>query len=230
MILTVGVMWMRISPLEIEQQTFNKALRGFDPVEVAAYLENLAREFESLIAENAELKEKVKILSSKLENYEEIEKTLQETLLTSQKTAEEARRNLEKEADLVIKQARLERQQILEEARTQLSDLNRKIAELQMAKERYLSEFKAFLGAQWHLLENIDSGSGSLPAANATPRRRVRPRGEELERILGELDQLEDQNNADTQKQETAAETLSGIKSPPADTGGQDEQAHREDR
>lgn len=221
---------MRISPLEIEQQTFNKALRGFDPDEVTAYLENLAGEFESLIAENAELKEKVKVLSSKLENYEEIEKTLQETLLTSQKTAEEAKKNLEKEADLVIKQARLERQQILEEARTQLSELNRKIAELQMAKERYLSEFKAFLGAQWHLLENIDSGSESQPAARASSRRRTRPQGEELERILKELDQTEEQGKADNQEEETTAETLPGTKSPPADTGGHDEQAHREDR
>jgi len=221
---------MRISPLEIEQQTFNKALRGFDPVEVAAYLENMAREFESLIAENAELKERVKVLSAKLENYEEIEKTLQETLLTSQKTAEEARRNLEKEADLVIKQARLERQQILEEARTQLSELNRKIAELQMAKERYLSEFKAFLGAQWHLLENIDSGSESRPAASQLSRRRARPQGEELERILGELDQIENQDKTNAQKKEAAAETLSGMTPPPAEPGGQDEQAHREDR
>lgn len=221
---------MRISPLEIEQQTFNKALRGFDPDEVTAYLEHLAGEFESLIAENAELNEKVKVLSSKLENYEEIEKTLQETLLTSQKTAEEAKRNLEKEADLVIKQARLERREILEEARTQLSELNRKIAELQMAKERYLSEFKAFLGAQWHLLENIDSGSESRPAAPQSSRRRTRPQGEELERILGELDQLEGQEKTKPQKEETAAEKLSGMNPPPADTGGQDEQAHREDR
>ncbi len=230
MVLTVGVMWMRISPLEIEQQTFNKALRGFDPVEVAAYLENLAKEFESLIAENAELKEKVKVLSSKLENYEEIEKTLQETLLTSQKTAEDAKRNLEKEADLVIKQANLERQQILEEARTQLSELNRKVAELQMAKERYLSEFKAFLGAQWHLLENIDIDAGSRPAARASSRRRTRPQGEELERVLSELDETEHHDQSDTQKKNTAAGAVSGMTSPPADTGGQDEQAHREDR
>ena len=230
MILTVGVMWMRISPLEIEQQTFNKALRGFDPVEVTAYLENLAREFENLIAENAELSEKVKVLSSKLENYEEIEKTLQDTLLASQKTAEEARRNLEKEADLVIKQARLERQEILEEARTQLSDLNRKIDELQMAKERYLSEFKAFLGAQWHLLENIDSGAQAKPAGRVTSRRRSRPQGEELERVLSELDQAEGRDGTNAQEQEAAAGTLPGAASPPADTGGQDEQVHREDR
>jgi cell division initiation protein len=226
----VGVIGMRISPLEIEQQTFNKSLRGFDPVEVATYLESLAREFEALIAENAELKEKVGSLTSKLTGYEEIEKTLQETLLSSQKTAEEAKRNLQKEADLIIKQAQLERQQILEEARAQLSELNRKIAELQMTKERYLSEFKAFLGAQWHLLENIDADAETRPATHSSARRRARPRGEDLERILDELERTEDQGKTEPEKDQAAADPLSTMKSPLADTGGQDEQAHREDR
>jgi cell division initiation protein len=229
-ILPVGVIGMRISPLEIEQQTFNKALRGFDPVEVATYLESLAREFEALIAENAELREQVKVLTSKLSGYEDIEKTLQETLLTSQKTAEEAKRNIQKEADLVIKQAQLERQQILEEARTQLSELNRKIAELQMAKEKYLSEFKAFLGAQWHLLENIDAGPAPPRMDSPSRRRRIRPQGEDLERLLDDLERMEDQKAGESGGESSAPDPGSMMKSPPADTGGQDEQAHREDR
>jgi len=226
----VGVMGMRISPLEIEQQTFNKALRGFDPVEVTTYLESLAGKFETLIAENAELKGKVQVLSSKLESYQEIEKTLQETLLASQKAAEEAKQNLRKQADLVYKQAQLERQQILGEARAQLSDLNRKIAELQMAKERYLAEFKAFLGVQWHLLENIDQGSETRPAAHSSARHRVRPQGEDLERILKDLDRTEDPGKTVSQEPSAATGPSSTTKSQPADTGGQDEQAHREDR
>jgi cell division initiation protein len=219
---------MRISPLEIEQQTFNKTMRGFDPAEVTTYLENLAREFESLIAENAELKEKMKLFSSKLESYEEIEKTLQETLLTSQRTVEDTKRNIQKEAELVIKQAHLERQRILEEARTQLSDLNRKIAELQMAKERYLAEFKAFLGAQWHILENIDTGTDSARPAHGTSRRRPRPQGEELERILSELEGQGPQSQ-DKPTARSRPASRSAIPSPPAGNGGEDEQTHRKD-
>jgi cell division initiation protein len=220
---------MRISPLEIEQQTFNKAMRGFDPVEVTTYLENLAREFESLIAENVELKEKVKLFSSKLEGYEEIEKTLHETLLTSQRTVEETKRNIEKEADLVIKQAHLERQRILEEARAQLSDLNRKVAELQMAKERYLVEFRAFLGAQWHLLETIDTGTDSAKPSHASSRRRSRLQGEELERALKDLEEQGPQSIT----RPTAGSGPAGrsaIPSPPAGTGGEDEQTHRKNQ
>jgi cell division initiation protein len=179
-----------MSPLEIEQQTFNKAFRGYDPVEVSAYLESLAGKFEELIAENAELREKMAEFSSKLESYQEIEKTLQETLVTSQKTAEEAKRNVEKEADLIIKQAQLEKQQILEGAKAELADLNRQIADLQMVKQRYVSEFKAFLNTQYHLLESIETGAEVSKPQSSSTRRRARPQGEELEKILDDLEKI----------------------------------------
>lgn len=187
---------MRISPLEIEQQTFNKALRGYDPVEVTTFLETLAGEFENLIAENAELQEKVKELSVKLDSYRQMEKTLQDTLVTSQRTAEEARRNVQREADLMIRQAQVEGKNILEQARAQLADLNRKIADLQMSKERYVAEFKAFLGAQWHLLENIESGAGPAKSHRPSGVRRARPQGEELEKILESLEKVDPQPDA----------------------------------
>ena len=187
---------MKISPLEIEQQSFNKAFRGYDPVEVTTYLEMLAGEFEGLIVENAELKEKMKEFSARLKSYQELEQTLQDTLLTSQKTAEDTKRNVEKEADLIIKEAHLESERMLEEAKLRLTDLNRKISDLQMSKERYVSEFKAFLSAQWHLLENIESGEGSSKGSVSIKRRRERPQGEELKKILDSIEGTDPQQQA----------------------------------
>ncbi len=181
----------RMSPLEIEQQTFNKAFRGFDPVEVATYLEMLAGEFEKLIAENAELREKLKELSARLESYQELEQTLQSTLLTTQKTAEEAKRNVQKEADLIIRQAHLEGERILEEAKLQLASLSRQISDLQMSRESCLSEFKALLSAQWHMLENIESGAEAPKGPVSTKRRRRHHRGEETQEMLESLDETE---------------------------------------
>jgi cell division initiation protein len=187
---------MKISPLEIEQQSFNKAFRGYDPVEVTTYLEMLAGEFEGLIVENAELKEKMKEFSARLKSYQELEQTLQDTLLTSQKTVEDTKRNVEKEADLIIKEAHLESKRMLEEAKLRLTDLNRKISDLQMSKERYVSEFKAFLSAQWHLLENIESGEGSSKSSVSIKRRRERPQGEELKKILDSIEGTDPQQQA----------------------------------
>jgi len=187
---------MKISPLEIEQQTFNKTFRGFDSVEVSTYLGMLASEFASLIAENAELKDKVKELTTRLQSYQEMEQTLQDTLLATQKTAEEAKRNLQKEADLIIKEAHLRSEEMLEDAKLRLADLNRQISNLQMSKQSCLSEFKALLDAQWHLLENIESGVDYQKGKVATKRRRARPRGEELEKILDTLEEAGAQQDA----------------------------------
>jgi cell division initiation protein len=192
-------MTMKMSPLEIEQQTFNKAFRGFDPVEVSTYLGMLAGEFESLIAENAELKGKVKELTTRLESYQEMERTLQDTLLATQKTAEEAKRNLQKEADLIIKEAQLRSEEMLEDAKLRLGDLNKQISNLQMSRESCLSEFKALLNAQWHLLENIESGVDHPKGQVTTKRRRARPRGEELEKILDTLEKEDSQQEAESE-------------------------------
>jgi cell division initiation protein len=170
-------------------------------VEVSTYLGVLAGEFESLIAENAELREKVKELTARLESYQEMEQTLQDTLLTTQKTAEEAKRNLQKEADLIIKEARLQSEKMLEDAKLQLADLNTQISNLQMSRESCLSEFKALLNAQWHLLENIESGASHPKGRATSKRRRTRPQGEELEKIL------------DTLEEDSAQEAGSGAKS-----------------
>jgi cell division initiation protein len=198
----VGVIMMKMTPLEIEQQTFNKAFRGFDPVEVSTYLEMLAEEFEKLIAENAEFKDKLTELATRLESYQKMEKTLKDTLLTTQKTAEEAKRNIEKEADLIIKEAQLERGKILEEAKVRLAQINKKLSDLHISKETYLSEFKAMLSAQWHLLENIESGTELSQRPVSTKRRRPRPRGEELEKVLSNLGKT-------NPEQETESETQS---------------------
>ncbi len=51
---------MRITPMDIRQQQFTvKMFRGFDVQEVDTFLEDLAGDFETLLKENALLKEQL---------------------------------------------------------------------------------------------------------------------------------------------------------------------------
>ena len=51
---------MRISPLDIRQQQFTvKWFRGFDIHEVDAFLDDVAEDYETVLQENAQLKEQV---------------------------------------------------------------------------------------------------------------------------------------------------------------------------
>jgi cell division initiation protein len=57
---------MRISALDIRQQQFSKRmLRGFDPQEVQAFLEDVAEDYESLVKENTLLREQIAVKSGR---------------------------------------------------------------------------------------------------------------------------------------------------------------------
>jgi len=50
---------MKVSPLSIKKQEFNKTMRGYDRDEVQAFLDKLAGEFEALQKENDSLKKEL---------------------------------------------------------------------------------------------------------------------------------------------------------------------------
>jgi cell division initiation protein len=77
---------MRLTATEIRQQQFAmRFFRGFDPQEVDAFLEEMADDVEELTRENALLKEQLLTVEEKSRAVEAREKTLQVTLVTTQK-------------------------------------------------------------------------------------------------------------------------------------------------
>ncbi|MEX0723154.1 MAG: DivIVA domain-containing protein [Gracilimonas sp.] len=114
---------MKLTPLEIKQQTFEKALRGYDTADVQAFLTLVSNEFEHLLNKNKELEQEIDKLTERVKHYERVEDALHETLQTAKESMEqkisgarqEAKSTLEKaemEADAIIKQANHNRQQI----------------------------------------------------------------------------------------------------------------------
>ena len=112
---------MRMTATDIRQQQFAVRLfRGFDPQEVDAFLEEMADDFDELSRENALLKEQLLQLEEKSRGVEGREKTLQETLVTTQKIAEEFKENSRREAELVLREAHLRAEKFMLEAEIRL--------------------------------------------------------------------------------------------------------------
>ena len=86
---------MRITPLDIRQQQFAvRMFRGFDRQQVDAFLDDVAEDYEQLVKENALLKEQLAALEERTRGIEEREKMLQETLVTTQRLAEEMKEKI----------------------------------------------------------------------------------------------------------------------------------------
>ena len=77
---------MRISPHDIRQQQFTvRMFRGFDSTEVDAFLEDVADDYETLLKESQLLREQLAAQEERQRGVLELEKTLQDTLLTTQR-------------------------------------------------------------------------------------------------------------------------------------------------
>ena len=152
---------MKITSWEVKNQKFKKKFKGYDPTEVDNFLEILAGEIEEGTKEINLAREKLSSLENKLSEYQNMEQTLQNVILTTQKTAEELKKNAQKEAELLLREAQLKSQKLLEESNLRISEFKKEIYELKNLKDAYVLKFKSMLDLHKNLLENLESEGGS---------------------------------------------------------------------
>jgi len=160
---------MHISPLDIRKQRFRKTVMGFDPDQVNSFLEMVAGEFEALNRKTVELSSQLKLVEQKLEDYVKIEKNLNDTLLTAQRSTDEARMNAQKEAELILKDAQIRADRYEDESRNRVHKLEAEMLSLKAQRDSFLARFRSMLRDQLTLLEVI---SDDLIAGSQKDKRR----------------------------------------------------------
>jgi len=160
-----------LTPIDIQNQTFNRALRGYDPEEVRTFLRQVAQEWGLLLEEKHALKLKVEQLSTELNRYKEMESLLQRTLFQAEESSRLAIQNAEKNAALIIQEARQKAEETLAALRQQKEELERQIQALLQRKQDLTLELRTFLQMQLERLEQLVRGSptpiGSPPPSPA---------------------------------------------------------------
>src|ERR1700752_251625 len=121
-----------LTPLEIQKQSFARKLKGFDPNEVRAYLQMVAEEIEALLKEVDHLSRENVMLREDLDEHNQRERILKDTLLSAQRVSEEVKANARKEAELIVKDAELLSARLVSQAMTRVADLERTIQDLKI--------------------------------------------------------------------------------------------------
>jgi len=176
---------MDTTPLDIRKQEFGRRFRGYNRTEVDTFLEMVASEVENLIRNKNKLEEELRHLSARLEDYKNIEATLQSTLLTSQRQAEEMVKNAGERAELTLRRAEQESEKLYERAYEELSSIRAQIGELKGFKESFAARFRSLLETHGRLIEEAMK-------ENSEPRRQVPPKKalmteEEIDRAVEEF-------------------------------------------
>ncbi|CAH2212778.1 DivIVA domain-containing protein [Tepidibacter aestuarii] len=134
-----------ITPLDIENKEFRRALRGFKEEEVDEFLDEVKEDFEKLYKENIELKDKLSMMTEQVNKYKNIEETLKNTLIVAQNTAEEVNTNAAKKSQLVIEEAEFKARKIIEEANNQVIEIRKEYEETRKSFKLFKGKFKGLL-------------------------------------------------------------------------------------
>src|SRR3954465_6325562 len=113
---------MRIAPLDLRQQRFRTALRGFDRTEVVAFLTEAADDYEHAMREIDRLRGDLMRMEALLAEHRERESNLRDTLLTANRLSEEMKETAHTEAKLIVREAQGRADVLIQKAQVRLDE------------------------------------------------------------------------------------------------------------
>jgi cell division initiation protein len=144
---------MKITPLDITQKTFKRALRGIDRQEVEAFLALVASEVEALAKEAQTLREDAHRMQEEISDLRSRERTLQETMITAQKACEDIRDAARKEAEITLSEAELQGEKIVQAAHMRYLRIVDDIGEAKRQRAQFEASVRAIAEGHLKLLD-----------------------------------------------------------------------------
>jgi cell division initiation protein len=146
---------MNVSPLDLRQQRFRKAFRGFDRIEVASFLAAVADDYEQALRVTDGLRQDLMRMEAVLAEHREHEKNLQSTLMTAQKLSDDIKSNAGLEAQRIIGEAESRSDLLLEKTQARLEDIQREIDGLTLKRKDVETSLEANISTLRNTLEFV---------------------------------------------------------------------------
>lgn len=144
---------MALTPLDIQQQRFRTAFRGYETKEVETFLEQAASAVEELQRETLRLNEELARAGQEIEEFKRREGSIKRALLHSQKVLDQMQENARREAEVIVAEAENKAEKILQHAQGRVAQLQESITELKRQRVQLESEITFVIESHRKLLE-----------------------------------------------------------------------------
>ena len=151
---------MNVSPLDLRQQKFRSAFRGLDPVEVSSFLLAVADDYEQALRDADRLRQEVARLEMVVRGHVEQEKSLQKTLITAQKLADDIKAHAEHEAQRILREAEGRSELLLDKTQSRLEEIQREIDGLRQKRKEVETSIQATIETLRHTLDFVHEQDG----------------------------------------------------------------------
>ena len=146
-----------ITPLDIENKRFAKQMvNGYSVEEVDDFLDELTIDYSKNYKEVTELRARVEELNNSLEQYKNIESTLQNTLVMAQTTAEEVKNVAKQKADQIVDEAKANAQKKVDELNNEIVIKQKELDDVKKQFDIYKAKMESLLISQLELIKDIN--------------------------------------------------------------------------
>ncbi len=138
----------QLTPHDIRGHEFPRAFRGYDPALVEAFKQRISEEFERVLRERAQLEERARGFQEQLRAFRERERAMNEALLAAQQLRLDAEQQARKDADRILRDAKVEALRQLNEAQGEDRILRERTDAGKRQFSAFLANFRALLERQ----------------------------------------------------------------------------------
>lgn len=159
---------MGITPSVVRQKEFTTRFRGFDVQEVDHFLEEVAAELKELNTRIQELSEKNHFLAVENNGYRKRESSMKNAMIQSQKVLDQMKENAKKSAQLIVANAELEAEKMLNHSHKRLSQLHTDIMELKRQRTQLEMQISSVIETHSKMLEMTKEENKAADESDAT--------------------------------------------------------------
>jgi DivIVA domain-containing protein len=158
-----------LTPLDVRKKKgeFRRVVRGYDPAAVDSFLDAVVARMEELVRENGALSGRVQSMTEAMAEYRDRERAMNEALVSAQQLREGMREQAAREADLVLRQSRVEAERIVGEARRQATQAAEALRRIQGQRLKFLRMFRSLVERQLSEIEQEEERSATVARVEA---------------------------------------------------------------
>lgn len=113
---------MAIEPKDIQEKNFSTKMRGYNPVEVDSFLDDIAFEHRRMQDEIDSLNRQLKDAKGQIEYFDEMKDSLNKSIMVAQEAADNVKISSKREAEFTTKEAQKEASTVVDEAHKQAEE------------------------------------------------------------------------------------------------------------
>lgn len=153
-----------LTPLDVRRYDFGKSLRGYDPERVEQFREQVATELERLARQIQDLEGKARGFNDQLRQFKERDKALNDALVSAQQLRTDIREQTEREAQLIIREARSAAERQADEARSELRRIEEALVSMERSRRAFLAQLRVICERQLAEIAAAEASPATLTA------------------------------------------------------------------